>query len=75
METTYLTQSDFNHFLEERVRERINELVQEIKTFEFIRRDRGLFHWEMARNNSLGQILKTNENILKSLDPSYIPVQ
>lgn len=75
METQYITQSDFVEFLEPKVRERVAELLKEIQAFQYIARDRGLFHHEKRRYNSLGQILRTNENILKSIDPEYQSIQ
>lgn len=75
MEAQFITREEFNQFLEERCRERINELVQEIRAFEYIKRDRGLWAWERARYRSLGSILKINEEILKGLNSEYISIQ
>jgi len=74
-QTTYLTTSDFNHFLEERCKERAGELLKEMQAFEFIKRDRGLFNWERARYQSLGAMLKINEDILKLFNPEFTSIQ
>jgi len=75
MQEQYLTQSDFNLFLEARAKDRVVELIEEIQALEYVKRDRGFFAWEKARYYSLGSILKINEEILLSFDPDYISIQ
>lgn len=75
MEQTYIPHAEFKSFLQDQVKARVAELLKEIQTFEFIKRDRGLFMWERARFNSLGRMLEINETIIKSLDPEYQSIQ
>ena len=75
MNIEHVAYSDFCSFLEARVKDRMTELIKEMQGLEYIKRDRGLFPYERARYNSLGAIFKINEEIMRTLDPKYSPIQ
>ena len=75
MEQQLISNSEFKYILREIVAERISELVHEMQVFEYVLRDRGLWRWEQLRYKTIGDVLETNENIMKSIDPDFTSIQ
>ena len=57
------------------IQERIDELIKEIKVFEHIERDRGLFGYEKARKHSASRALTCNENYMLCFDKNFLRFQ
>ena len=72
---SYLESPAFYDFLKALIVDRINELRESVRTYEYIERDRGLFYHEKRAKNQAFEALTINEDFMLFFDPTYTKFQ
>lgn len=75
MESNLIPLKQFESTMRDTCRTRAVEIIKRLECFTYIERDRVLFPWERYEKKTLEERLTTNEDILKVIDPEYLPIQ